>query len=197
MTLKSSANCRPFAHVHSSLTQLSARHASEAGPQQPVREGLQADSQESELHLSARALGNRLACCRVRDGYTGVATAGTHAAVQPAEADDRATGHPGSRVQLDRAHPAERPALEKCQDVLLLARPSGAISESLQVYVLHAAPHSEPAVQLEVRAMPACIPAPCDTPERPQLPGAGLHCRCSVHGTLDCGSRAGRCCSTA
>jgi len=141
---------RPFQRVEAGLKQLSARHASEAGPQQLVREDLQADSQESELRLCAQAPGNRLACCRVLGAHTEPAVATTHGADQT---DDGAAGHLASGAQRDHADADGTSAHGSCRDLLLLARPSGSIGECLQVYVLEASSPGEPAAKLEVRTL--------------------------------------------
>ena len=151
--------------MEAGLTQLSARHASEAGPRQLVRDVFQADSRESELHLSARAPGNRLACCSIQGARAEVAAATTH---DSAQADDGSTGHLASGLQ--RAYSdAERVSTHGSRrNLLLLARPSGDTGERLQVYVLQPSPEREPAAKLEVSS---CL---CSSP--PQWPRSSRRC---------------------
>ena len=136
----SASVCRPFQHVEAGLASLSARHAGEAGPRQLAREALTATFRPAQLQLSSQALGNRLACCRVvNDSRTGTdAASGAFADAQQAP-------------KVSDAHMA--PARRSDGEELLLARPSGAIGEVLQVYVLRPPMRSAPAVQLEVNLL--------------------------------------------
>ena len=141
-------SCRPFERVKAGLAHLSASYAADAGPKQLAREGLQADSHPSELHVSGRAPGDCLACCRVPSGHVEIA-ATAHAAAQPPDPDRAATGHADARHGRDQTDAED----EHRPDLLLLARPTGAVGESLQVYVLQRPPDSQPAAHLEVRAV--------------------------------------------
>ena len=159
-------NRRPFQRVEAGVKQLSVRHASEVGPQQLVRDALKEDSQESELRLSAQAPGNRLACCRVHGVHREVAAAAPQGAKQTG---DGAAGHLASGAERDHADADGGSAHESCQDLLLLARPSGSIGEHLQVYVLQGSSPREPAVKLEVNTLLPRVAASCSTPDTSHL----------------------------